>query len=97
MSGGSMDYLCYKVSDESKVLMNSRIPYHKAFGKHLALIAEALHDIEWCDSADKSPGDDKKAIMKCIEPKEVLSALIGEAEFYINKITEWIDECKKYE
>ena len=63
MSGGSWDYLCYKIADAAKQLqLNTQTPERRAFGKHLELVAEAMHDIEWVDSSDKGPGDENAAI-----------------------------------
>jgi hypothetical protein len=81
MSGGSYDYLCYKVQEAAIRLCDSTEPaYRRAFGLHLKKIAEALHDIEWVDSCDMGTGDDEKAIMECILPDNVLFASCEEAQ-----------------
>ena len=41
-------------------------PEREAFAKHLKLVAKALHDIEWVDSADYGPGDENEAIRACL-------------------------------
>lgn len=65
MSGGSMNYLY------SKVLHNAEFPCdtpeREAFAKHLKLVAQALHDIEWVDSGDYGPGDENAAIAACLQ------------------------------
>lgn len=67
MSGGSMDYLSFKVEQAE---FEENTPLRKAFRKHLKLVADALHEIEWADSGDTSPGEhDEKAIMKCLGQK----------------------------
>lgn len=66
MSGGSMDYLCHKVEDAEFDLTT---PLRVRFAAHLKLVAKALHDIEWVDSADYGPGDEDEAILACLEPK----------------------------
>lgn len=77
MSGGSMDYLSYKVEDAE---FAENTPERKAFRQHLKLVAKALHEIEWCDSGDTSPGKDTKAILKCITKEHVLEQLLKEAQ-----------------
>ena len=76
MSGGSMDYLSYKVQDANFSL---KTPLRKAFRTHLMLIADALHKIEWNDSGDGAVGEDE-AIMKCIRQANVLKEAIKDAE-----------------
>lgn len=95
MSGGSYDYLCYKVQDAAEKLSEDKIPYRKAFGLHLRLIAEALHDIEWTDSCDYGPGDDEKAIMACISKKKVLKASLNDAQAMIDTLQKLINEITK--
>jgi len=62
MSGGSYDYLCYKMEEAVESLINDKNPLRRAFGKKLQLFATAMHDIEWVDSDDYGLGDDEKAI-----------------------------------
>jgi hypothetical protein len=62
MSGGSYDYLCYKMGDAAESLCNDKNPLRRAFGKKLQLFATAMHDIEWVDSDDYGPGEEAKAI-----------------------------------
>lgn len=63
MSGGSMDYLCFHVTDAAESLSKPiQSELRRQFAEHLKLVAEALHDIEWVDSGDKSPGDENEAI-----------------------------------
>ena len=62
MSGGSWDYLFLKVQDAAEQLVCSRSAERRAFGRLLAKVATALHDIEWVDSSDYGPGDDLPAI-----------------------------------
>lgn len=95
MSGGSWDYICYKVSDAANRLVEEKCPHRRAFGLHLRLIAEALHDIEWVDSCDKSAGDEIKSIMAVIKPKEVLKVSIDEAKNTVERLQKLIDEIEK--
>lgn len=91
MSGGSWDYLCYKIEDAAQRLQSSKNPTRKAFGNHLKLIADAMHDIEWVDSADKSQGDEIASIMKCITKNEVLIEVVNEAKIQIKLLQSLID------
>ena len=75
MSGGSMDYLSYKVEDASFVL-NS--PARRAFKKHLAKVAAALHAIEWNDSGDGAD-DEPELIEAVLHPGDTLEAAIESA------------------
>ena len=76
MSGGSMDYLYAKV-EEARFKENT--PERKAFRSHLMKVAIALHDIEWVDSYDTSPGDEVEAIMACISRADVLAEAVDDA------------------
>ena len=63
MSGGSYDYICFKLEELSESIRNQDIdPRRASFSKLLKLISVAMHDIEWVDSCDYSQGDDHKAI-----------------------------------
>ena len=63
MSGGSMNYLYAKLAYAE---FDENTPERIAFAKHLKLVAEALHDIEWVDSGDYGPGRENEAILKCL-------------------------------
>jgi hypothetical protein len=62
MSGGSWDYVGDKVHDPADRLLKESCPYRRALGRRLKLIAVALHEIEWVDSGDTSPGDEMSAV-----------------------------------
>lgn len=64
MSGGSYDYVCFKIQgiELSGCLTN---PRRAAFQKLLGLVGKAIHDIEWVDSCDYGKGDEDKAIDEC--------------------------------
>lgn len=64
MSGGSMNYLYSKL--EYDATFRTDTPERKAFAKHLQLVVNALHDIEWVDSGDYSLGDENEAIRACL-------------------------------
>lgn len=67
MSGGSMDYLCFKVDDVASELATSKCPTRRAFAEHLKKVAHALHEIEWVDSADKASPDDIVAMRAALD------------------------------
>lgn len=94
MSGGSWDYICYKVADASNRLVRQECPHRRAFGLHLRLVAQALHDIELVDSSDTSAGDEIKAIMSVIKPNEVLQVSLDEARKTVKSLQKLIDETK---
>lgn len=93
MSGGSTDYLTYKVDDVASQLQDkNNPPLQRAFGKHLEKVAKALHDVEWVWSGDYGNGDDEKAI------KEVLADATSDRALDILKsdARELIAELQKY-
>ena len=74
MSGGSLDYACYKIDSiieqiERKAHYRGMTVLHKAFVAHLKKVSKALHDIEWVYSCDYGPGDEEPAIKACIDWK----------------------------
>lgn len=65
-----MDYL-YSRFEQANFKQNTLL--RKRFAAHLKLVAKALHDIEWVDSADYAPGDEDEAIQACLGiPKDVV-------------------------
>jgi len=62
MSGGSYNYAYRHVEDMALALSRKKSPLHNAFGRHLLLVAKAMHDIEWVDSGDYGEGREFKAI-----------------------------------
>ncbi len=95
MSGGSWEYICYKVQDAADRLCRSNDSHRKAFGNHLRLVGEALHSIEWVDSGDYSPGDEIKDIMACIKHQDVLNSSVDDAKEMIQRLQKIIDEIEK--
>lgn len=63
MSGGSMDYLYSKVECAS---FRENTTLRKVFRKHLMKVAAALKAIEWNDSDDGDPDEDR-LIRACLE------------------------------
>lgn len=69
MSGGSYNYLYRKVEDFADMMRGATGPaqeWRDRFEKHLRLVAEAMHDIEWVDSCDYGDGDELEAIKKVL-------------------------------
>lgn len=75
MSGGSMDYLSYKVEGAA---FRENTPERKAFRLHLRKVAKALHKIEWNDSGDGADGE-SEAIRACTGDGPVLDVAIDDA------------------
>lgn len=66
MSGGSWDYVYYKVEEAAERLQSEKCPHRRVLGDRLKLYAKALHDIEWVDSGDKVRGDEMEAIYRAL-------------------------------
>jgi hypothetical protein len=56
MSGGSWDYAFNRFDDVADRLAEESDPLRRLMAKRVALLAKALHDIEWIDSGDYSDG-----------------------------------------
>ena len=90
MSGGSMEYLCYKVEEASFARIT---PERKAFIKHLQLVAKALKAIEWNDSGDGA-NDEEKLIRKCLGEGDVLDICVEDARWILQKLTAELEKVK---
>jgi len=66
MSGGSWDYIYFKIQEAADRLSHDETPLRRAFGQHMSLVAQAMHDIEWVDSNDKGKGADIKSMKKVL-------------------------------
>jgi len=81
MSGGSLDYVCYKLDDAvDSIEKRATTPLHKAFAAHLKDVSKALHDLEWVFSGDYSDGDEVEAIRKVVNKEMELDAATKQAE-----------------
>lgn len=83
MSGGSWDYVSFKIDDVASRLKASHLPERRALGSLVAKVAHALHCIEWVDSGDCSPPHDEDAIKAALEPHAstlILAAAVEEAK-----------------
>ena len=88
MSGGSYDYVCYKVEEMADQLKNDPSELRRAFAEHLFLVAKAMHDIEWVDSGDYGQDGDVNAINAVLEnPKQkCIEILNSDAKKLIAKL-----------
>ena len=97
MSGGSWDYFYGRLGDVALRLQCERDPLRKAFGSHLQECARALHDIEFVDSGDYSPGDEVKAIKAVLGsegPALVLSESRKQAEAALEQLKAALADCQ---
>ena len=94
MSGGSYDY-AYRDMDSFIRDLDRRAstPLRKAFVKHLAKVAKAMHDIEWVDSGDYSDGDEYKAIQDCLGD-DWKSATYEQVLEELTKLKEQVEKIK---
>lgn len=90
MSGGSMNYLHFKVKEAE---FTENTPERKAFREHLNLVAQALYEIEWADSGDTCKGEyDTPAIMACISKANVIDTLLKEAKEIRDQLNKYLKE-----
>lgn len=83
MSGGSWDYVYRNLEEAAERLGCSDDPLRRALGQRMALMATAMHDIEWVDSSDYARGDELVAIKAALDfdgLTAVMSELRNEAE-----------------
>jgi hypothetical protein len=96
MSGGSYDYLCYKMEDAGQRLIAKHQPaYRRAFGELMMKCAKAMHDVEWADSGDKGTGDDEETIMDCIHFSDVLRVAVEDAIETMEELEALIKKAKQ--
>jgi hypothetical protein len=80
MSGGALDYAYGRVRDTAyELIRQSTNSHQKALGRHLLLIAEALHDVEWVLSGDYAEGDEIDAIQKVLPEHRLLDSVLEDA------------------
>ena len=75
MSGGSWAYAYRNVESIAERLLTSTSIKRRALGQHLTLVAHALKAIEWFDSSDWAPEDERAAIMQVLTPAQVVIAV----------------------
>ena len=62
MSGGSWDYAYARLSDVVSRLRMDPCPKRRLLGERLAVMVPALRAIEWHDSGDTGPADERIAV-----------------------------------
>ena len=83
MSGGSYDYICFRIKDlESEIRHQDTDPRRASFAKLMGLVGDAMHDIEWVDSCDYGKGDEHVAIDKVFSFLGSDPAIIKKAHAY---------------
>jgi hypothetical protein len=97
MSGGHFNYAYRDMEDIAMKLCNEPNPLHKAFGRHLHLVAKALHDVEWVLSGDYGDDQEIKAIEKVLQSdmnKIMLGEMIIQAKELIPALQQAIENAK---
>ena len=94
MSGGSLDYIYYKV-DEAADSIDSRTenPLYRAFAEHLRMVSVALHDVEWEFSGDYGEGEAEEMVKKVLgdsADKKAMDILKTDAEELIKRIEKFV-------
>ena len=69
MSGGHYNYLYRDIDAFADAMLQDADPIRRAFGQHLVMVSQAMHDIEFVDSGDYAPGQEHKAIQKALGDK----------------------------
>lgn len=89
MSGGSLDYVCYRLDDAIDTIeRRATTTLHKAFAQHLKDVAKALHDLEWVLSGDYGEGQEINSLRKVVNKEMELKAATEQAEFALKQLKE---------
>ncbi|WP_145270271.1 hypothetical protein [Tautonia plasticadhaerens] len=76
-----MNYLYSKLEyDLESSPFERNTPQREAFWQHMQKVIKALHDIEWVDSCDMSPGDENEAVDACLNSSAFLQGVIAERD-----------------
>lgn len=87
MSGGSLDYVCYKVGDAAdSIEARATTPLQKAFAAHLRDVSKALHDLEWVFSGDYGDGDEVESLKKVVNKQMELEAATNDARIALKQL-----------
>ena len=87
MSGGSLDYVFYKLDDAvDSIEKRATTVLQKAFAAHLRDVSKALHDLEWVYSCDYSDGDEVEAIRKVVNKEMELEAATNDAKIALKQL-----------
>ena len=87
MSGGSLDYVCYKVDDAIDTIeKRATTVLQIAFAAHLKDVSKALHDLEWVYSGDYSEGQEVESLRKVINKEMELKAATNDARIALKQL-----------
>lgn len=97
MSGGSYDYVCYKIDEAADQLVNQACPERRALGHLMHKIGKAMHDIEWVDSCDYTKGDEMASIREVLNGvhKQPLELLMDDAKQLISDLRRFTDQTRQ--
>ena len=94
MSGGSLDYIYYKVDEVADSIdRRTENPLYRAFAEHLRMVSSALHDVEWEFSGDYGEGDAEEMVKKVLgdsADKKAMDILKSDAEELIKRIEKFV-------
>lgn len=94
MSGGSWDYVYFKVEETAERLRRDTDPLRRAFGSKLVKAADALRLIEGVDSGDWSKANEVEAIKLAIG-LDAAALTLEEARLAAQKSLEDLKEALK--
>lgn len=95
MSGGSLNYVSYRVEEAAQEVMRQcDSALHRAFANHLMKVAKALHEVEWVMSGDTLEGSDIEAIEAVITKQHVLTQAIADAEAAYSRLSTALAEAR---
>jgi len=87
MSGGSLDYVCYRLDDAiDTIKRRATTALQKAFAKHLKDVAKALHDLEWVFSGDYCEGQEVESLHKVVNKEMELEAATNDARTALKQL-----------
>ena len=98
MSGGSWDYLYFKIEEAADQLKHEKCEYRRAFADLMKKVSVAMHDIEWVDSCDKGEGDEIEAIKTALgdeAEKMATQKLIEDADSVIERLTKAVSRLDR--
>jgi len=101
MSGGSLDYIYWKVEEAARSIRNraddSRCDVSKllAFADHLDKVAKALHDVEWTFSGDYDVDGFEKSVSAVVDKYPILEHTVKRAEKIMEDLHDKIQEARK--
>lgn len=98
MSGEAFQGLEYPLYDAIITIMAQNKPLYTAFAKHLELVKQALHDVNYVISGDMSEGKEVESIKACLGEywKELtLQAALERIEQIRNELINYVQNQPK--